>query len=184
MLIVRDMRVSGFTPRGNQVLEVDQYVPLASIVAWILGKAIHYNSSYVWLKIIAHGFTTPQAGLATGYSSPTVTEYSQGGMGIQLGQEAITLQTVSKFRHLFEWLDWTDIRSCGAAYITPGYEGRIGDGNILCSRLAQALGCPVRASTATQYDRLGNLNGTAWEGTVLTYGPKGNVINVENNPKT
>ncbi len=53
----------------------------------------------------------------------------------------------------------------------------------LCSRLAKVTGAPVRASTATQYYNAKTMDFGAWEGTVLTYGPKGDVINVETNPK-
>lgn len=186
MLIIRDVRLEGSKPMGNEVLEVDADTPISWPISWILQRAKLYNSHYVWLKILAHGFETPGLPLATGFSTTRESTQgsSQGGYGIQFCKEGLNLHTIVKFRALFEWLDWTDVYSCGTAFITTGHEGRYGDGNILCSRLAQNLGCPVRASTATQiYDPKGT-NFGAWEGTVLTYGPKGNVIKVEHNPKT
>jgi hypothetical protein len=186
MLIVRDVRLEGSKPKGNEVLEVDADTPISWPISWIHQRAKAHNSEYVWLKILAHGYETPGLPLATGWSTTreSTQGYSQGGSGIQFCKEGLTLHTIALFKPLFEWLDWTDIYSCGAAFITPGHEGRYGDGNILCSRLAQILGSPVRASTATQYYDPDGTNFGAWEGTVLTYGPKGNVINVEHNPQT
>lgn len=83
-------------------------------------------------------------------------------------------------------MNGVDLYACGVAYITPKYEGKVGDGNILCSRMAQILGTCVRASTATQYYNPGTaasgLDFGRWEGTVLTYGPRGDVVNVEHDP--
>lgn len=190
MLIVRDVRLEGSRPNGNEVLEVDENTPIGWPISWILSRAKFYNSQYVWLKILAHGIEdllTTGLPMATG-TNTTWTEwqggYSQGGGGIQFCKEGLNLYTIGQFKKLFEWLDWTDIYSCGAAFITPGQEGRPGDGNILCSSLAKILGCPVRASTATQYYNPNGTNFGAWEGTVLTYGPKGNVIKVEHAPTT
>src|SRR5437867_5023618 len=153
MLIIRDVRLEGSRPPGNEVLEVDEDTPINWPINWILQKAKSYNSQYVWLKILAHGFETPGLPLATGWSTrrESTQGSSQGGYGLQFCKEGLNLHTIGLFKGLFEWLDWTDIYSCGTAYITRGHEGRYGDGNILCSRLAQILGSPVRASTATQY---------------------------------
>jgi hypothetical protein len=75
-------------------------------------------------------------------------------------------------------------------YITPGCDGKEGDGNLLCYRFAQITGTTVRASTATQqYLQHGkyvsshdSLDFGPWEGTVLTYGPSGAVVKVEQAP--
>jgi hypothetical protein len=184
-LIIRDVRVEGPKPKGNEVLEIDADTPLKWPIAWILDRAKAYHSTYVWLGIIAHGSGSPYLPLATGWSSrrESMDAVSQGGAGLQFGRDGINLDTVVHFKALYDWLDWTDILSCGAAFITPGHEGRYGDGNLLCSRLAKATGAPVRASTATQIYDQQTMELGAWEGTVLTYGPKGNVINVETNPK-
>jgi hypothetical protein len=56
-------------------------------------------------------------------------------------------------------------------------------------KMAQTLQTNVRASTATQvyaaregWPFAPHLDFGLWEGTVLTYGPKGNVIKVEQGP--
>jgi hypothetical protein len=53
--------------------------------------------------------------------------------------------------------------------------------------MAQILDTSVRASTAKQFYTLGSagsgLDFGQWEGTVLTYGPRGDVVNVEHAPR-
>ena len=93
------------------------------------------------------------------------------------------MATIGKFAPLQGKLKRIDILGCGAAYITPGREGHDGDGNLLCYRLAQITQAYVRASTATQeYSNDGPIDFGKWEGTVLTYGPSGEVVKVEHAP--
>ena len=180
-LIIRDVRLEGPRPAGNEVLEVAEDTPLDWPIRWLVTKSAAYGGN-VRLKIMAHG-----AGF---YSAATVgnygfqhPQYSQGGAGIQFCKEGIRLSTLSKFWPLRGKLKQIEILGCGAAYITPGYEGKEGDGNLLCFRLAQITQASVRASTATQYySGLGPIDFGKWEGTVLTYGPMGAVVKVENAP--
>lgn len=185
-LIIRDVRLEGAKPKGNEVLEVDEDTPIKWPVAWLMERAKVHHSSYVWVRILAHGSGSPYLPLATGFSSrrESTDAFSQGGAGLQFCKEGLNVETIGAFKQLNGWLDWFDIYSCGTAFITPGHEGRSGDGNILCSRLAQYMQVPVRASTATQYYDAATMDFGEWEGTVLTYGPKGNVIKVENSPKS
>jgi hypothetical protein len=202
-LIIWDIRLSGKRPRGEEVAEVNQSIPLDYAIAWTAMKSGQYGGD-VNLKILAHGFETgtgflagsrggwevsqPRLGadgrpVATPTSSGLLGVYSQGGNGIQCCQEGILLSTISKFGVLRGKLKKIEILGCGAAYITPGCEGREGDGNLLCYRLAQIAQTSVRASSATQlYDPDGPIDFGAWEGTVLTYGPSGAVIKVEQAP--
>lgn len=182
-LIIRDVRLLGGKPRGNEVLEVDENTPIDWPVAWTKSRSEAYGGD-VYLRIAAHGFETAVANhlpLATG--SRTVAEsisYSQGGGGILFCRENITLGTLNRFGLIHALLKGIDLLACGAAYITPGFEGREGDGNVLCSRLAQITGTFVRASTATQaYYGEPAIDFGEWEGTVLTYGPTGAVVKSE-----
>jgi len=119
--------------------------------------------------------------LATGFQTRREsTSFSQGGSGVQFCKENITLGTVARFAPLRGLLKGIDLLACGAAYITPGFEGREGDGNLLCCRLAQTTQTFVRASTATQlYYGLPAIDFGEWEGTVLTYASSGAVVKVE-----
>jgi hypothetical protein len=181
-LIVRDVRLQGPRPRGTEVLEVDADTPLAWPISWLCAKANAYSSAYVRLILMAHGYETQTAQGRAIFGTTIGAKYSQGGGGIQFCKEGISLDTVARFAPLRELLDWIDLKNCGTAYITPGFEGGKGDGNVLCSRLAQITQTPVRASTATQLYDATTTDFGVWEGTVLTYGPNGNVIRVEQDP--
>ncbi len=186
-LIIRDVRLAGGKPVGKEVLEVDPNTPIDWPVAWARQRSDAYGGD-VYLKILAHGWEPQLPGSATrAYRSGIVTQtpmYSQGGGGIMFCKEDIRLATLHHFAPLRGKLQGIDLLACGAAYITPGLEGRDGDGNLLCYRLAQVTGTYVRASTATQYYNDGlrpgaPINFGPWEGTVITYGPSGSVYKVE-----
>jgi peptidoglycan hydrolase-like protein with peptidoglycan-binding domain len=171
-LVYRDVRLLGWRPKGDTVIEVNFDTPLQ----WFIDSSsdvANKNSNAVRLKLMAHGYTGPGG--------------SQGGGGIQFCREDLSLSNLDRLRPLYgKFMAGVDVYACGVAYITPGYEGKVGDGNVFCSRMAQILGTHVRASTATQYYGLGSassgLEFGRWEGTVLTYGPRGDVVNVEHAP--
>ena len=52
-LVIRDTRVEGFKPRGDDVLEVDANTPLSGPVAWAADKAAQHGAGR--LKLMAHG---------------------------------------------------------------------------------------------------------------------------------
>lgn len=181
-LIIRDVRLAGPGPQGNEVLEVDENTPLDWPITWTALKSKEYGGD-VSLKIMAHGYET-RTGFLAGSRNEPLAVYSQGGSGIQFCREGISLGTIRKFEALRGKVKKIEILGCGAAYITPGWEGREGDGNLLCYRLAQYTQAYVRASTATQtYSNDGPIDFGRWEGTVLTYGPSGAVVNVESAPE-
>jgi hypothetical protein len=186
-LIVRDVRLLGGKPAGREVLEVDDKTPIDWPIAWARQRADAYGGD-ACLKVLAHGFEQRLPVVATKtYRSGIVTQapiFSQGGAGIQFCRENIRLDTLGRFALLRGKLKGIDLMGCGAAYITPGFEGTDGDGNLLCHRLAQVTGTYVRASTATQfYNTTGPLwapiDFGVWEGTVITYAPNGSVYKVE-----
>jgi hypothetical protein len=181
-IFVHDRRQDGTSPVGVDncsANSVDQNTPLASTISWICQEASANNSSFVRLVLLTHGLETP-------LPSPSESGLSQGGSGLQLCAENLTLDTLNDCQPLNGLLDWIEIHGCGAAYITPGCEGGVGDGNYFCSRLAQITGASVQASTATQISSaLTSSNGVMkdsyypWMGTVYTYGPSGAVTNVQ-----
>jgi hypothetical protein len=180
-LIVRDMRLQGQRPAGIEVLEVDENTPLDWPINWLHSRASAHGGQ-VRVRIMAHAAGFYSAATVGSYGG-LQPQYSQGGAGVQFCQQGINLGTIAKFSRLHGKLAQIEILGCGAAYITPGREGKDGDGNVLCSRLAQITGASVRASTALQrYDNTGPIDFGRWEGTVLTYGPSGAVVKVEHAP--
>jgi hypothetical protein len=111
---------------------------------------------------------------------------TEGGYGLQLWQ-GLHLYNVASLQCFRGKLDGIGIIGCGAAHIARGCEGKVGDGNLLCMRIAQWTQTRVRASTASQDVFVGTgahpfSSTMPWKGTVLTYGPSGGVIAVEHYP--
>jgi hypothetical protein len=189
-------------PVGNEKKMVGESTSLDEAINWIVAKSGQYGGD-VSLKIMAHGIE-PAVGFIAGSRSlpappppatgsrggaPTppavglMAVSSQGGGGIQFCREGILLSTINRFAALsnrpnlpISKVKKIEILGCGAAYINPGYEGRAGDGNLLCYRLAQIAQTYVRASTAAQPYTAGNdrpLQFGPWAGTVVTYSPTG-----------
>ena len=110
-----------------------------------------------------------------------VTAGNRGGYGLLIGT-GIKLGTVSEFEKIAPHCDQIIITACQAARITSA--GGDGDGNLLMSGIAKAAQAYVTCSTADQtiawtpWLPFGYIDD--WEGTVLTYGPEGNVVAVEN----
>lgn len=159
--------IVGSSPAGNEVLPVSQNVRLLEAIAWVVERSRVYGGD-VRVRIMAHG-----AGDGN----------SAGGFGMWFCRDKLSLSTVPYFSLWRGHVKKIDLLSCGAAYINHGFEGKSGDGNLLCMRLAQFSQAYVRASTAEQlYSFKGATDFGAWEGTVLTYAPSGAVVKVENSP--
>jgi hypothetical protein len=162
-IIIRDVRLLGWKPAGKEVLEVNFDTPIEWPINWAADKADTYKGD---VRIRTEG--SDANGMCTEKNI-----YSQGGAGIQFCKENITLSTISKFSKWKGKVKTIELLSCGAAYITPGKEGKDGDGNYFCYRFAQITGAAVRASTATQRYSYGTketgIQFGRWEGMVYTY---------------
>jgi hypothetical protein len=180
-LVVHDKRIAGWMPwtkpSVKELLQVDEDDTLSSMIAWVVGKSAQYGGD-VRLKLMAHGITAasvPDALIdgprTSGVQRATIA--SQGGFGLNLCKEGLSLQTVQRFYPWHRKIKQIDILGCAAAYITPGREGKIGDGNLLCLKLAQITGSYVRASTAPQEYNTHTIDFGPWEGFVITYSPTG-----------
>jgi hypothetical protein len=105
---------------------------------------------------------------------------SPGSIGIGQGINAGNVNLFARWRGLVDKI-W--IRACRVAFIPPGGAGgtgpAAGDGNVFCSRLAQAAQAYVVASTELQIGEVGRVlpfgKLDSYEGLVLSYGPGGNV---------
>ncbi|MCC6368849.1 MAG: hypothetical protein IT165_35455 [Bryobacterales bacterium] len=188
-IIIRDVRLLGWKPAGKEVLEVNFDTPIEWPINWAADKSDTYKGD-VRIRIMAHGFETyvrTEGSDANGMCTEK-NIYSQGGAGIQFCKENITISTISRFAKWKGKVKAIELLSCGAAYITPGKEGKQGDGNYFCYRFAQITGASVRASTATQRYSYGTkdtgIEFGRWEGMVYTYDSTGAVVKVEKEPET
>jgi hypothetical protein len=102
----------------------------------------------------------------------------RGGFGLDIGT-GIRRDDAVQSEKLAPYCDQITITACQAAIITNA--DAPGDGNLLMSAFAKAAQAYVTASTADQIGALWLPSGYIddWEGTVLTYGPEGNVVSVE-----
>lgn len=160
-IVVRDVRLGGWKPRGDFVLEVNFDTPLSWFFTWVKDTATK-NGPDVKLQIMCHGYPG----------------------GLQFCKEDINSSNVQLMSQLSGMIKGIELYACAVAYIKPGSAGGAGDGNVFCYRMAQLAKTTVKASTATQFYYTGENRGNAldfdtWEGTVLTYGPLGNVVKVE-----
>lgn len=122
-------------------------------------------------------------------SLQTVVFNSHGSPGkIHIGT-GITRDNIHQFQSLLleNLVKSIWITACSVALIKEA--GTLKDGNYFCYRLAQESGAFVKASTAIQkaemnipiYDDLPFGTIDDWEGTVLTWNPKGQLIYSETN---
>jgi hypothetical protein len=175
-LNIRDTRLPGPRPSGNEVLEVDANTPLSWPISWVASRSAKYAGD-VRVRLMAHGIEIGMVAAGVVMDSPLRSHIqrnriqSQGGWGLEFCAQNLTLDTLKEFSPWYGKVRQIDILGCGIAYITPGREGKAGDGNLLCYRLAQITGSYVRASTAAQ--NYVGMDFGPWEGTVITYAPTG-----------
>jgi hypothetical protein len=171
-LILWDDRVRGSRPRrGDRTYQVNNGTHLSWILRTVSERAQLHTSQTFNLHIIAHGFERPD-------SSGSLA----GGWGINICREGINIHTVERFSRWNGLIDNILIFSCAiantASNATPHGEG---DGNYLCSRLAQITGAQVFASSSNQSyhhdtsDGLGISVGR-FEGSTYVYTPDGNRV--------
>ncbi len=174
-IFVHDLRIIGRTaPSHASNFDVDQTTPLSYFVTRTLTEAAIYNDD-VQLIILAHGYECQDS--------------RGGGYGVQFCREDLQLDTIGQLTPLHGHIHGGIVLlSCAVAHI--GQPGGRGDGNMLCSRIAQITGTCVTGSTMSQpYRWLGGSRlqkpfavPHGWRGTVLTYGPSGAVDLVQKYP--
>lgn len=172
-LHVWDVRLENIGLPYDEVLRVSDSVSLGMLTLWVRAKSDQYNND-VTVKIYCHGLEV--ARVLDEKTGDYRVMKSQGGFGLELCKEQLTVNTMdimSFWRHKVKEID---LYGCGPAYITRGREGKAGDGNFFCYRLAQITGAYVRASTSPLHYVGGAELG--FEGTVLTYAPSGAVVDV------
>ena len=167
IVIVHDTRLAGDSPSGDiTLIRVNQNTPLSALVQTLKNVCIRYGGE-VRLRILCHGYEDPQG---------------HGGYGLQLCREGLLLSTVNQLQPLNGDLGYyIKIYSCAAADVAPGHAGGIGDGRMLCSRIASITGTGLFAADATQYYSNSTLFGLisrpidfgAWEGNLLEFNAAG-----------
>jgi hypothetical protein len=180
-LRVLDTRIGA---RYDKPRPTDVIVGSASKLSWVIDQIrgkVGQNKLRT-LSIAAHGFESlvedPDA----------LMSYQGGGYGIDLGEDHITLGTVSAFGALdgmFVPGGILEIYACAAADVSRDQYGLSGNGRLLMSELAAYTNAIVRASDAIQMYTAGvrsmlgfswyeGVDFGDWEGKVWLFSPSGN----------
>ncbi|HEY4361560.1 MAG TPA: hypothetical protein VGN17_11340 [Bryobacteraceae bacterium] len=177
IVVIHDTRLAGPSPNGELTLvRVNAQTPLSQLVQQINNIAFQYGDD-IRVRIMCHGYED---------------DSGRGGYGIQLCRENLTLNTVNQLAPWSGNLSFgITIYSCATADVAPGCEGIIGDGRLLCSRIARITGTEVRAADATQNYRYFNLLGIItspidfgrWEGNVLEWDARGALVETQHAPE-
>ncbi|HWB87415.1 MAG TPA: hypothetical protein VG675_24945 [Bryobacteraceae bacterium] len=178
-LIIKDTRLGGPRPPGANVLEVDQNTPISWLIQWVLVQSARYYGN-VRVQIMAHAsegeiveVCSDGIHLEAPKSVPIMTPAPPGSHG-----RSSTVELFSPWRGKVKLIE---LLCCGIAYIQPGHSGGWGDGNLLCMKLAQITQAYVLAPTAHQdFSDKDGFHFLNWQGTVLLYGPSGEVKWVHN----
>lgn len=182
-LIIRDVRLAGWAPKGD-VVEVDAYSPVKYIMDVILKRSREKSGN---LKVIfmAHGL-------------PGFVQCGKGGFDHPTAGPGMTIADNLQFERLRGAVTQLSFYSCLVARIGDCHEcgpHKGYDGNQFCYIVAQSAQTRVRASTHLQYywdgtvktwkfkrpDGKGIRFGT-WNGTVFTWGPSGKILSREDYP--
>jgi len=104
-----------------------------------------------------------------------VNDFDQGGLGLELGKEDLTINNVIKWAALKELVDTIVVCACSAAYtghsmLQPWI---VQDGQALMSSLSKITGATVYAADRLQTYFTNDFNFGKWEGTVYTFWPDG-----------
>ncbi|MBX3243308.1 MAG: hypothetical protein KF685_02425 [Acidobacteria bacterium] len=148
-IVFRDVRLQDWKPKGDFVLKVNFDTPIPWFYSLVNDVTVTHGAD-VMLKIMRHG-------------------YPDG---------------IPRMSQLRGNLKSIELYACQVAKITPGSSGAAGDGNVFCDNMAQITQTTVKASASNQRYFTGERRGETldfdmWEGTVLTYGLNGNVVNIE-----
>jgi hypothetical protein len=173
IVVIHDKRLAGDPPTGGNMTtyQVSEKTPLEKLVKAINNTAGQYGDM-VRLKILCHGYEDKNG---------------HGGYGLALCKEGLNLNTVNQlapWRNQLSASIW--IYACATADVAPGCKGTIGDGRMLCSRIASTTCTGVRAADATQSYRhsfLSAINFGNWEGNVLYFDARGMLVDSEHEPE-
>ncbi|MFC5547043.1 hypothetical protein [Massilia aerilata] len=149
---------------------------------WYVSRTESPQKICGWIAVVAADYKSrlPGSRFTVVFNSHGYEIMNHGGYGLAMGT-GIKRSDIPQFDKLRPHVDEIWFIACQAAYIdTPGGAG---DGNLLMSGIAKAAQASVKVSTATQVGDLWLPGGYVddWEGTVLTYGPGGDVIDVAYN---
>lgn len=165
----------GAALRSNSDAHVIRFNPKLNTPQGLLIRASNVIAGRVCnrLEILAHGMYFGER-----YSEPymSLDTSSYGGFGINLGTPKVTIYNVNMFSILKDKVRNIILDCCGVANTQPLYRGSFGDGQLLCSKIAQHSGATVYAADEAQSGsgrRTVNNMHNEWRGNVYRFNPDG-----------
>lgn len=193
--VVRDVRLEGWRPSGD-VLEVNGDTPLQWIVDNIVERGRRTGGNLV-VKIMAHGLPGfVQCGKG-GLRHPTLTDdayiHYRIAKNAYVGPRwhGLSITDLPSLARVAGSLRRLELHSCLVARMGTCHEANghtCYDGNEFCYKLAQTIRADVMASLHLQWYWLGTkqagngMNFGGWNGTVITWGPAGNIVDTIQHP--
>lgn len=146
-MLVHDLRVAGDTPSNlaDNNFKVDGSTTISGALSWIHDYAVSQNG-LDRLIILCHGF---EANWNLG--DKTCTNFQQGGFGLALCAEGLTLENADVVTVLKGLVQEITIFACATADTGPGNTGTAADGMRFCGELAMYTNASVIAATQTQF---------------------------------
>ena len=180
--IIRDVRLNGWRPAGNDVLEVNFDTPIQWVFDCINNRSATYGGD-LRVKFMCHGLPGYLQFANGGFTHP---ELSPGN--------GINASVLSKFTAITGKLKKLELHSCLVARMGSCFETTslgfttVYDGNSFCFKLAQIIQAEVQASIHVQYywgnDGSNALRFSGWNGRVFTWNPSGSIKQMQDFPYT
>src|SRR5262245_21554801 len=166
-LALHDRRLKGGMPArpGLQVIGVDDKTPLGLAFSTINVTALRGESIHT-LFILCHGYA--------GTNERARVCMDAGGMGLQLGQENLLHNNVSRWAAIKNKVQNIVVYSCAAGNTERGNEATTADGRYLMGALAIHTNATVYAADRIQWYRAGSvIDFGAWEGRLWQFSATG-----------
>jgi hypothetical protein len=190
-MLVHDLRLTGATPTAmaDKSYEVDGSVSIVDALGNIDIYA-QQQGGLDTLYIMCHGYEADW-----NLTDQTCTGFNQGGFGLALCQEGLSLTNADKAAVLKnDSIKKIVIFACATADTGPGNAGTVADGMRFCGEIALYTGAMVVAATQTQFymmeqdfwQAIANQQGTIdfgkWEGPVYSFSPDDGSSTLISNP--
>lgn len=171
-LALRDRRLGGGVPARARlhIVNTDATTPLSGAFSQI-NAAARVGGKIHSMFVLCHGYA--------GSNQRARVSMDAGGMGLQLGREAVVHGNVNLWSAIKDKVQNIVVYSCGAADTQPGNEFTTADGRYLMGAMAIHTNANVFAADRIQWYSTHNglANGRfdfgAWEGQLFFFPPSG-----------
>lgn len=171
-LALRDHRLRGGVPAREQlyIINTDETTPLVRVFNEI-NNTVRYHGAFHSMFVFCHGYAGSNPGGQVSMDA--------GGMGLQLGAEAVLHSNVGMWSAIKNKIQHIVIYACASSNTEPENVGTSADGRYLMGALAIHTGAHVYGGDLIQWYRRhsgltdGRFDFGKWEGTLWHFPPSG-----------